>query len=189
MAGSDRGLDRSTSPHNHSRTSATAVPLLSPAAGRGLARHASAQHILRPVAEPLVKRCSRIFFEDGLVAALQEIADSQPPEQRQQDDDDDDDGAAVAVVPLMHQLARQLARQALRLIDVLGRAQLYVQPQQRVATVALNAVRLSQTRDWSRSLIRAMAWHPQCMRLAVAACDDSVRIYTDSVGVVPVLKV
>lgn len=108
-----------------------------------------------------------MFFEEGLVAALQEATAAGPP-----------DVAAGADSPPYIAL-RAMARQALRLIELLGRAQLYIQPQQRQATVASNAIRLSQTRDWQRSLIRTIAFHRHCMRLAVAACDDSVRIYTD----------
>lgn len=134
------------------------------------------EHILKPVDEPLIKRCSRIFFEDGLVAALQEAGAAGPAHL-------DDQAPHVG-----HMALSTLARQALRLLDLLARAQLYVQPQQRHATVALNVVRLSQTRDWTRSLIRTMAWHGNHqMRLAVAACDDSVQIYVDVAGSVPVM--
>lgn len=196
------GDDNAAQHSSFNRFSSSASPLSPSANSPPLARHVSrssisAGSILKPIAEPLIKRCSRIFFEDGLVAALQEAAATGPPTssavrrtnlsktpastagQLHSDNEDADDAEEVNHT-CGRLLVASLAGTALRVIDVLGRAQLYVQPQQRAATVALNAVRLSQTRDWPRSLIRTMAWHSHCMRLAVAACDDSVRIYTDA---------
>lgn len=44
-------------------------------------------------------------------------------------------------------------------------------------------------RDWARSLIRVIRWHPNCFKIAVAACDDSIRVYSDELTIVPMLKV
>lgn len=33
-----------------------------------------------------------------------------------------------------------------------------------------------------------MRWHPNCFKLAVATLDDTVRIYSDELGNVPMLK-
>lgn len=44
-------------------------------------------------------------------------------------------------------------------------------------------------RDWIRSYIRCIVWHPNCFKIAVAGLDDIVRIYTDEPAIVPVLKV
>lgn len=45
-----------------------------------------------------------------------------------------------------------------------------------------------QTRDWSLSPIRAIQWHPHTTKLAVAAWDDSVRIYSADSSLIPILK-
>lgn len=44
-------------------------------------------------------------------------------------------------------------------------------------------------RDWIRSYIRSVVWHPNCFKIAVAGMDDIVRIYTDEPAIMPVLKV
>lgn len=136
-------------------TSSSASPLSSsaspPQAARRVSRTSvSAGSILKPVAEPLAKRCLRIFFEDGLESALREAATTGPPQpssasamqrarrQLHSEEEDDTDANAEEMHTCGRLLVARLAGTALRLIDVLGRAQLYVQPQQRAATVALN---------------------------------------------------
>jgi len=39
-----------------------------------------------------------------------------------------------------------------------------------------------------RSSIRCIKWHPNCFKIAVAASDDSIRIYTDEASIIPILK-
>lgn len=41
----------------------------------------------------------------------------------------------------------------------------------------------SQTRDWSASPVRSIAWHPHCIKIAVATRDDVVLVYTGSMSV------
>lgn len=43
-------------------------------------------------------------------------------------------------------------------------------------------------RDWTISPIRHMRWHPHCFKLAVATVDDTIRIYTDDLTNVPIIK-
>lgn len=47
---------------------------------------------------------------------------------------------------------------------------------------------VSQTREWSHSPIRCMEWHPHITKIAVAAWDDSVRVYSADSQLIPVLK-
>lgn len=47
---------------------------------------------------------------------------------------------------------------------------------------------LAQTKNWSNSTIRCIAWHSFNLKIAVASLDDSVRIFTSDQAVVPVLK-
>ena len=37
----------------------------------------------------------------------------------------------------------------------------------------------AQTREWRKSAVRCLSWNPLCFKLAVAAVDDSIRIYTN----------
>lgn len=47
---------------------------------------------------------------------------------------------------------------------------------------------ISQTRNWQLSPIRCIAWHPFQTKIAIAASDDSVRIYSSDSKLVPLLK-
>ncbi|XP_054267179.1 aladin-like [Macrosteles quadrilineatus] len=47
---------------------------------------------------------------------------------------------------------------------------------------------VSQNPVYSSSNIRCLAWHPHCTRLAVAASDDSIRVYLDNSQLTPLLK-
>ncbi|XP_066581677.1 aladin-like [Prorops nasuta] len=43
-------------------------------------------------------------------------------------------------------------------------------------------------RDWNVSLVRCLSWHPQCNRIAVATRDDRIRIYSEGILEVPVMR-
>lgn len=111
-----------------------------------------------PVQERLLKRAFRAFFEEDFTSALRELQTS-------------DNAATKAVVGF-----------ALRLVDMGNTVQRFLRPHLRGLPVT------SGTRDWQRSPIRCICWHPNTFKMAVSASDDSVRIYTDGTGVVPQLK-
>ncbi|XP_013399135.1 aladin [Lingula anatina] len=46
----------------------------------------------------------------------------------------------------------------------------------------------SSSSDWRHGPIRAFSWHPHTAKFALALRDDSVRVYTTGVGIVPTLK-
>ncbi|CAH0389778.1 unnamed protein product [Bemisia tabaci] len=46
----------------------------------------------------------------------------------------------------------------------------------------------TQTREWKTSLIRALAWHPHCTKIAVCSNDDSVRVFYANSSHTPVIK-
>lgn len=117
--------------------------------------------------EPLIKQLTRTFIENGFVAALEKAANSEP------------DGKTVVV---------NLAKFALRVVNLCKTIQYYYHPYRRDHGV-FSITKFAQTREWPRSLIRAIRWHPNVFKLAVAACDDSIRIYTDDKATVVVLKV
>ncbi len=115
------------------------------------------------VYEPLIKQLTRTFIENGFVAALEKAANSE----------------SVVV---------SVAQFALRVVNLCKTVQYYYHPYRRDHGV-FSISKFAQTREWSRSLIRVIRWHPNLFKLAVAACDDSIRIYTDDKSVVVVLKV
>lgn len=46
----------------------------------------------------------------------------------------------------------------------------------------------SNTRNWSNSAIRCLAWHPHTTKIAVATADDNVRVYSTDVQFISTLK-
>lgn len=46
----------------------------------------------------------------------------------------------------------------------------------------------SPNKDWSKSLIRFMAWHPRANKFAVALRDDTIKVHYANNSLVPVLK-
>ncbi|XP_037026602.1 aladin [Bradysia coprophila] len=138
---------------------------------RELCNHSSSSHddnktVLIPVHEPLIKKLTRTFIENGFVAALEKAANSET------------DTKAVVV---------SVARFALRIVNMCKTVQYYYHPYRRDHGV-FSISKYAQTREWSRSLIRVIRWHPNVFKLAVAACDDSIRIYTDDRAMVVLLK-
>lgn len=47
---------------------------------------------------------------------------------------------------------------------------------------------IAATRDWNTALIRCLAWHPHCSRLALATRDDRIRIFSSGTQSVAVLR-
>lgn len=76
----------------------------------------------------------------------------------------------------------------LRIVNMCKTVQYYYHPYRRDHGV-FSISKFAQTREWSRSLIRVIRWHPNVFKLAVAACDDSIRIYSDDRAPVVLLKV
>lgn len=114
-----------------------------------------------PSAEPLLKRFSRTFFESGLSLALDELIQT-------------DSKVLGAVSKLL-----------LYVIDSGNRLRSFYNPYLRVKGI-VSIEKYSRTRDWSRSTIRCLAFHPNVFKLAVAASDDTIRIYGQAI--VPILK-
>ncbi|KAK8756282.1 hypothetical protein V5799_001015 [Amblyomma americanum] len=42
--------------------------------------------------------------------------------------------------------------------------------------------------DWSKGHVRAFAWHPNCMKFAVASHGDMIRVYSPDASITPMLK-
>ncbi|XP_054731237.1 aladin [Anastrepha obliqua] len=125
------------------------------------------RNVMIPVDEGVMKRIIRTFFESGFMEALNEARDRQ----------------TATVSPLICATA-QFTFEMLQFVKKL-KSKIF--PHMREVSVG-NVAEFSQTRDWLRSYIRCIVWHPNCFKIAVAGSDDIVRIYTDEPAMVPVLK-
>lgn len=120
------------------------------------------------VKEQSLKKLARIFVEEGFFNAITEAAN--PTENE-----------------TINPIIKNLAKSVLTIVQLLKQTQYMIFPmlkEQHLVSVA----QFSETREWSRSPIRYIKWHPNCFKVAIAACDDSIRIYTEGGGVIPILK-
>ncbi|KAL9692245.1 hypothetical protein quinque_000230 [Culex quinquefasciatus] len=124
--------------------------------------------LMVPVNETLVKRITRTFFEEGPVEALQEAAS-------------EDNGQYNAIVG-------SLARYLLVLIGCGNRVKYFLKPHLKGQQGVDSIGKYTQTKEWQKSSIRYIRWHPNCFKIAIAASDDSIRIYSDEPTIVPILK-
>lgn len=56
---------------------------------------------------------------------------------------------------------------------------LFLNPHLKETNIESYEKNFAQTREWRKSTVRALSWNPLCFKLAVAAVDDSIRIYTN----------
>lgn len=75
----------------------------------------------------------------------------------------------------------------LNLMDKVTKFKLLLNP---AATKSSNVLidEYAQTKNWQNSPIRAIAWHLDITKIAVAAADDVVRIYGSENNLIPILK-
>ncbi|XP_021920486.1 aladin-like isoform X2 [Zootermopsis nevadensis] len=126
------------------------------------------RRIFLPVSETLFKKLTNVWYEQGLVEALHVTAEPQ-------------DGREVPVV------LQVIAAYMLRVISGMNYIRNSFHPHLRESGDKLIAA-VSQTRAWPISPVRCLAWHPHCTKLAVAAWDDSVRVYSPGTSITPILK-
>lgn len=122
--------------------------------------------LMLPVQESLAKRISRKFFEEGFVEALNEANSNSE----------------------QNPVVRPILKYVLLIVELFTKAKLFISPHLREQGVA-SIEKYSQTRMLLRSTIRCIRWHPNCFKIAVAASDDTIRVYTDEPSIVPILKV
>lgn len=115
------------------------------------------------VQESLLKRVFRTFFEEDLTSAVKELQTSES------------------------KVTQVLAGYTLRIVGLGNTVKYFLRPHLKDQATSSGA-RFSQTRDWNKSPIRVISWHPNTFKMAVAASDDSIRIYTDGTGIIPQLK-
>ncbi|GAB0091399.1 Aladin [Sergentomyia squamirostris] len=123
----------------------------------------SGRNLMMPVSESLLKNVTRTFFEDSLEAALEEASTSS------------------------NTIVKTCAKYLLYLVNVGNNMRYFLRPHLRDQTLE-SVGKFSETKNWQRSPIRCIKWHPHCFKLAVAASDDSIRVFTDEPTTVPVLK-
>lgn len=130
--------------------------------------HESWHNVLVPVNEGVLKRIIRSYFEMSFAQALNAARDEQTAAQ--------------------NPFISQIAEYTFQMLEFFKSVKLKIFPHMRelgITTIAKH----SETRDWNRSYIRCIVWHPNCFKIAVAGVDDIIRIYTDEPAIVPVLKV
>ncbi|XP_004527384.1 aladin [Ceratitis capitata] len=125
------------------------------------------RNVMIPVNEGVIKRIIRTFFESGFIEALNEARDRQ----------------TATASPLICATAKY----TFEMLEFVKKLKTKIFPHTREVSVN-NVADYSETRDWLRSYIRCIVWHPNCFKIAVAGSDDIVRIYTDETAMVPVLK-
>lgn len=104
-----------------------------------------------------MKKFSRVLFEQegGILEALRLLDESKAP------------------------VLSFVSKGFLQVINVGQRIKLFFNPHLKDTGIKSYENNFSQTRQYKISAIRAISWNPHCFKLAVAAVDDSIRIYTN----------
>ncbi|XP_017883332.1 aladin-like [Ceratina calcarata] len=135
-------------------------------ATRETARAVWGDGLFLPVHDSIFKKIASTCREKGLTEAICLAASTEPEE----------------ITPVLHWIVTRL-KWVLDLIDR-GTNQREDLPTSGSGSVA----DIVHTRDWETSLIRSIAWHPHCPRLAVVTRDDRIRIFSQGIPVVPILR-
>ncbi|CAK9801032.1 AAAS [Anthophora quadrimaculata] len=135
-------------------------------ATRETSRTVCADDLFLPVHDSIFKRLASIWREKGVAEVICLTASAEPEE----------------VTTALHWIATRL-KWALDLMEK-GIYHREILPTSGSGSV----VDVVQTRDWEISLIRCIAWHPHCARLAVVTRDDRIRIFSQGIKVVPILR-
>lgn len=108
-----------------------------------------------PVAESILKKFSRVFFEEGIEESLKVLEQSKST------------------------LLSSISTGLLKFMNIGQQVNHFFNPHLKETGIESYEKNFSQTRQWKKSTIRCISWNPLCFKLAVAAADDSVRIYTN----------
>lgn len=123
--------------------------------------------VLVAVDETILKLVCRTYFEEGLAAALRQAAKVENCQR--------------------HPWAGTVAQCLLQVVEAGRRVKIFFRPYLQLQGAQCMSS-FSQTRDWVKSPIRCIRWHPNCFKLAVVGADDSIRLYTDQQQSAPILK-
>lgn len=115
--------------------------------------------------ESILKKFSRVLFEEGVEKSLEVLEQSSSA------------------------LVSALSKGILKFLNVGQRVNFFFQPHLKETGIESYEKYFSQTRQWKNAPIRGISWNPICFKLAVAAVDDSIRIYTnEEQSIVSLLK-
>lgn len=112
------------------------------------------KNVLVHVEESIVKAVIRTYFEKGLFSSL-EVASKE------------------------ENVFGSGARYIIKMLDVGRQMKVFFRPHLKIRGEE-SIIKFTQTRNWLTSPIRCVSWHPNFFKLAVAAEDDSVRLYSES---------
>lgn len=121
----------------------------------------NARELFISVQLPFLKQLVQIYYEHGYVEMLH------------------------AIVGRQTFLISNLATLALRTLNTVDNIRIALNPTYKQSKMKIISEAVL-TRNWSGATIRCIAWHPDYVRLAVATCDDTVRIFMKSMA--PILK-
>lgn len=118
--------------------------------------HISRQdQLILPVVESVLKKFSRVFFEEGVEESLKVLEQSSST------------------------LLSTISKGFLKFLNVGQRVNFFFNPHLKETGIESYEKNFSQTRQWKKAAIRFISWNSLCFKLAVAAVDDSIRIYTN----------
>ncbi|XP_015118854.1 aladin [Diachasma alloeum] len=134
-------------------------------ATRESARAIAAADLFLTVEDSAFKKIASVWREKGVLGAIRTAAGEDP--QR--------------VSRVVHWVATRITA----ILDFVERKTSY----EGIPSVGSGSVAdIAGTRDWTTALIRCLAWHPHCTRLALATRDDRIRIYSSEIQGVAVLR-
>lgn len=110
-----------------------------------------------PVDVSFVKQLSQIYYEQGIIPALQTAASHR------------------------NYVVSKSANLVLDILHFVNKLRLVFNPNLRYSGLSL-IHQYSQTRNWANDTIRSIVWHPHCKKVALITCDDCVRIFHTDIG-------
>ncbi|XP_058796068.1 aladin [Phymastichus coffea] len=155
-------IEKESQPHfNHLRDFPAICITPDMLATRETHRTIGARDLFLPVQDSAFKKIVSIWREKGVLEAIRTAAGENPSE----------------ITLPVHWLAARITQ----ILDVIERGSFWssVLP----PTGSGSIVDVVFTRDWLIALVRCIAWHPHCIRIAVATRDDRIRIFsTGNIG-------
>lgn len=86
---------------------------------------------------------------------------------------------SLSVIAEGTSLLSSAASGILKFMNIGQRINLFFNPHLKDTGIESYEKNFSQTRQWRNAAIRCIAWNSLCFKLAVAAVDDSIRVYTN----------
>ncbi|XP_034952368.1 aladin [Chelonus insularis] len=136
-------------------------------ATRESSRTICAGDLFLPVEDSALKKIASVWREKGIAEAIRCAAAEDPRK----------------ITKIVHWIATRITL-VLNFIEKKTSS-----PSEGLSSVGSGSVAdIAATRDWPTALIRCLAWHPHCIRLALATRDDRIRIFSSGIQGVAVLR-